>query len=215
MAAKRLRQGKVRVSGNTESKIIDVATKLFARYGYDGVSTKSICEQARANISALHYYFKTKRNLYCEIFERFGRQIYNDAALRILQPPDTVEEMKIRLEMCLLEVVQSIKENPYIMNLVQWETYFGGRRKMGIFKYFLPLLTSLIEFFSLAKKRGLVKSSLSAEMMAIFFLKQMQIEPNKNQHVMKLCGVNLNKQANLKKYVCDTIKIFVDGVAAK
>ncbi len=42
--------------------------KLFAQYGFDGVTTRMISEAAGLTLSAIHYYFKSKENLYLEAF---------------------------------------------------------------------------------------------------------------------------------------------------
>lgn len=48
----------------TEQKIIEVATELFAKNGFEGASTREICKQAGANISLISYYFGGKKELY-------------------------------------------------------------------------------------------------------------------------------------------------------
>jgi AcrR family transcriptional regulator len=54
---------------NSKYKIMEVATKLFAEKGFDGVSTRDICKQANINISMISYYFGGKQELYQAIIE--------------------------------------------------------------------------------------------------------------------------------------------------
>ena len=54
---------------NSKNKIMEVATKLFAEKGFDGVSTRDICKQANINISMISYYFGGKQELYQAIIE--------------------------------------------------------------------------------------------------------------------------------------------------
>jgi AcrR family transcriptional regulator len=54
---------------NSKDKIMEVATKLFAEKGFDGVSTRDICKQANINISMISYYFGGKQELYQAIIE--------------------------------------------------------------------------------------------------------------------------------------------------
>jgi len=58
---------KKELNKNTEQKIIEVATKLFAKDGFDGASTREICKQAGVNISLISYYFGGKKELYEKI----------------------------------------------------------------------------------------------------------------------------------------------------
>jgi TetR/AcrR family transcriptional regulator, regulator of cefoperazone and chloramphenicol sensitivity len=44
------------------------AGRLFAEHGYDGVTTRMISTAAGVQLSAIHYHFSTKENLYLETF---------------------------------------------------------------------------------------------------------------------------------------------------
>lgn len=52
---------------NVRSKIIDVATALFADKGYDGVTIRQIAQQVGVKLPTLYYYFRDKHELYKEV----------------------------------------------------------------------------------------------------------------------------------------------------
>ena len=54
---------------NTKDRLIFTGMELFSKYGYEGVSTRQIVEKAKANISAITYYFKGKEGLYNAVIE--------------------------------------------------------------------------------------------------------------------------------------------------
>jgi len=56
----------------TEKKILLAATKLFSEYGYSGVSTKKIAEQAGVNELTLFRTFKSKSNLLQAVIRHFA-----------------------------------------------------------------------------------------------------------------------------------------------
>jgi len=60
---------------NTEQKIIEVATELFAKNGFEGASTREICKKADANISLISYYFGGKKELYEKIVKGITNKI--------------------------------------------------------------------------------------------------------------------------------------------
>lgn len=60
---------------NSRSKILEVATKLFAENGFDGVSTRTICKQANINISMISYYFGGKQELYQAIIDNLTKNL--------------------------------------------------------------------------------------------------------------------------------------------
>lgn len=50
----------------TRSVLIFTAGELFAEYSFDGVSTRMIADRAGVKVSAIHYHFGSKENLYIE-----------------------------------------------------------------------------------------------------------------------------------------------------
>jgi AcrR family transcriptional regulator len=53
---------------NTRELLVVCAGELFGEHGYDGVSTRMIVESAQVKLSAIHYHFGSKENLYIEAF---------------------------------------------------------------------------------------------------------------------------------------------------
>lgn len=72
-AAERAVRGRGRPSGRdgrpADEILIAVASELFARQGYDSVSTRQIAKQARVNLSAIGYHFGGKEALYLACIE--------------------------------------------------------------------------------------------------------------------------------------------------
>lgn len=54
---------------STRLALIHAALELFGEYGFNGTSTRMIADQAAANISAIPYYFGSKRGLYLAVME--------------------------------------------------------------------------------------------------------------------------------------------------
>ena len=61
---------KTNTETNTDTKtaLIFAAGELFAKQGFDGVSTRMIAEKAGVNLGAIHYHFGSKENLYVDTF---------------------------------------------------------------------------------------------------------------------------------------------------
>lgn len=53
----------------TRERILATAERLFATYGYDGVSIRQIGADADAQIALINYHFGTKEELYRAVFE--------------------------------------------------------------------------------------------------------------------------------------------------
>lgn len=59
---------------STKEKILYAAFILFAENGFEGTSTRKICEMAEINISAINYYFQSKEGLYNVVVERIAEK---------------------------------------------------------------------------------------------------------------------------------------------
>lgn len=53
----------------TKTKVIEAARRLFALYGYDGVSTRMLASEVGISVSTLNYHIGSKADIYVEIFK--------------------------------------------------------------------------------------------------------------------------------------------------
>ena len=52
----------------TSSVILDVASKLFSKKGFNGTSIREIASKANVNIAAISYHFESKEKLFFKVF---------------------------------------------------------------------------------------------------------------------------------------------------
>jgi AcrR family transcriptional regulator len=55
---------------DTRERLLDAAERLFAERGFAGTSVREITDVAGANLGGVNYYFRSKENLYAEVFAR-------------------------------------------------------------------------------------------------------------------------------------------------
>lgn len=55
---------------NMEEQILLVAKDLFVQHGYDGVSTTQLAKAVGCNQALVHYYYRTKQNLFKIIYQQ-------------------------------------------------------------------------------------------------------------------------------------------------
>jgi len=55
---------------DTRERLLDAAERLFAGRGFAGTSVREITDGAGANLAAVNYHFRSKENLYAEVFAR-------------------------------------------------------------------------------------------------------------------------------------------------
>ncbi|MBT8478547.1 MAG: TetR/AcrR family transcriptional regulator [Gemmatimonadetes bacterium] len=61
-------------TADTEARIFDAALRVFARKGKDGARLQEIADEAGIHRPLLHYYFRTKQQLYNAVAERMFDQ---------------------------------------------------------------------------------------------------------------------------------------------
>src|SRR5439155_8021124 len=68
----------------TRERILDAAERLFAERGYDGASLRAITGQARVNLAAVNYHFRSKRALMRAVLARLLEPL-NEKRLALLE----------------------------------------------------------------------------------------------------------------------------------
>jgi TetR/AcrR family transcriptional regulator, regulator of cefoperazone and chloramphenicol sensitivity len=59
-----------RQAPGTRERLLDTAERLFAVRGFAATSVREITDAAGANLGAVNYHFRSKENLYAEVFTR-------------------------------------------------------------------------------------------------------------------------------------------------
>lgn len=96
------------IEKQTEEKIFDAATEVFVEKGMDGARMQDIATQAGINKALLHYYFRTKDQLFSAVFEMIIRKVMKKFA-PIFDENLTLED-KIRF--FYREHISFLQENP-------------------------------------------------------------------------------------------------------
>jgi AcrR family transcriptional regulator len=92
----------------TEEKIFEAATDVFVDKGMDGARMQDIASRAGINKALLHYYFRTKDQLFNAVFEMIAKKILKKFAP--VFDENLTLEMKIRF--FFKEHITFLQENP-------------------------------------------------------------------------------------------------------
>lgn len=99
----------------TEQAILEAAEKLFLEKGFEATSTTQIAKEVGCNQALIHYYFRTKENLFNTIFELkfrlFFQQLFNVEGVKSMGFEDKIRHL-ITSHFALLE------HNPQIPLLI-------------------------------------------------------------------------------------------------
>ncbi len=77
---------KEKVNKNTEAAILEAAEDLFKTNGFKGTTTTMIAGQAGVTHAMLHYYFRTKEQIFVKVLDGYFLKMHNE--LRLLMSPE-------------------------------------------------------------------------------------------------------------------------------
>jgi AcrR family transcriptional regulator len=200
---------------DTASRILSTATRLFAAQGYDGTSTKDICETAGVNIAALHYHFGSKENLYHHIIEQFATERL-DFARKTLQPPRNIDDFKVRLEIFLRQTIETMIKQKDILRLIQRDVEMSDTKSKKMYlNTLLKHAQKLWEFFELATKKGIVAADVKPSFAATFLMSNIIHQTRNDEMVKEFAGHSLSDESYRNDWIQQTLRIFIEGIIAK
>ena len=101
----------------TRDKILRAATKVFARYGYEGGSVEKISSLAKSYDRMIYYYYGSKEGLFVAVLEDIYRRMDEAEAKVAPDPARPVEALEILIRFKL----DYYRRNPEIVNLLNTE----------------------------------------------------------------------------------------------
>lgn len=152
---------------DSKTRLLEVALKLFAVKGLDGVSTREIAQKAQVNISAITYYFGGKAELYSAVLEYIKVTLQADAAA-IIKEIDygkklknmSAEEARIIFQRVYEEILNAAfkPKNVYMSMILAKESVNPGKAAIKVFTAKTTPLTSEIAKL-ISKITGLSQNS--------------------------------------------------------
>jgi len=99
---------------NTEIQILVAAREVFIAKGYESARMQEIADRAGINKALLHYYFRSKENLFDAVFSEVAAHLF--PAVRQLLESDLAIKEKISFFVKIY--LNALHENPYIPTFV-------------------------------------------------------------------------------------------------
>ncbi len=107
----------------TRKAILKAATKVFARYGYDGGSVEKISKAAKSYDRMIYYYFGSKEGLFIAVLEEIYRAMDDAESAIALDAQRPVETLTAVIRF----VHGYYRKNPEFVTLLNTENLHKGR----------------------------------------------------------------------------------------
>jgi len=114
----------------TESEIFRAARKVFMQKGFDGARMQEIADEAGINKALLHYYFRSKDNLFGAIFADVMKNFFP----KILEVLAGNESLETKISLFVDRYIEFLIANPDIPGFVLHEVSRNPDRLMGNFR---------------------------------------------------------------------------------
>ena len=106
------------------TRVIDAATKEFAKKGYHDASVSSIAAKANISVGAIYKYFENKQDLFLTIIDESIVRIEN----LLLGLAKTDEDVMIKVEKILREIISVSREDGVLINLYNSMTSINDKK---------------------------------------------------------------------------------------
>lgn len=192
--------------------LIKVARQHFAQHGYQGASLKDIAHQAHVAGSLINYHFTDKDGLFRACTEVFAKSRM-EAINRILGEPKSREDMRVRLQIFVEEMVHSIADDPYSFEIIDREMKAGNERILELFHdTLLQSFKNVVTFFEQAKANGLLKPDLDPFCTSILLFNSTCESARKDHLCQRFFGFSMTQPDWRKKFVEHVVNLFMNGV---
>jgi AcrR family transcriptional regulator len=145
----------------TRDSILKAATKVFAKYGYDGGSVEKISKAAKSYDRMIYYYFGSKEGLFIAVLEGIYKRMDDAEAAIALDASRPVE--------ALTEVIRFVlgyyRKNPEFVTLLNTENLHKGRhisKSLRAREYSSRAVAIIAEILASGSAQGLFRKDLVA-----------------------------------------------------
>lgn len=113
---------------NTEKQILEAAKIVFLKKGLDGARMQDIADEAGINKSLLHYYFRSKDNL----FETIFKLLFEEFIPRMNETLNTDIPFSKKIEIFVENYIDMLVKNPYLPTFIFLEINRHPEKIVGI-----------------------------------------------------------------------------------
>jgi len=120
----------VTTHSSTEEKILEAAKSVFHRKGFDGTRMQEIADEAGINKALLHYYYRSKENLFDAVF----KDAFNELFKKIFSIVGSTIPFEEKIRYIFSDYIGFMQKNPYIPSFILNEINHNPARIADLMK---------------------------------------------------------------------------------
>ena len=183
----------------TRDTILAAATKVFARYGYDGGSIEKISKSAKSFDRMIYYYFGSKEGLFIEVLENAYRRM-NDAELKLKLDTDQPID---GLNTVIAFVLSYYRKNPEFITLLNTENLQRGKhiaKSQRAREYSSPAIAIVSQLLQNGAEQGQFRKDVSARNVYLLILATAYFYMSNRYTLSAFLGENLQAPASIEAW---------------
>jgi TetR/AcrR family transcriptional regulator len=102
------------MASSTEEKIYEAARKIFILKGMEGARMQEIADEAGMNKALLHYYFRSKDNLFKAVFKDIFSKFFDKVRYSLFSDAPAKEKLTFFID----NYIDMIQANPYVPQFI-------------------------------------------------------------------------------------------------
>lgn len=140
----------------TKDRILLSAKQEFSEKGFDGARMSAIARRANINQALIHYYFKSKENLYEQVLQRLFNLEQKTRITNIIDKKNLSPSQRLYVEIYFLVHLYLHPKDPDFERILLMQIGRGGIKRLVsiINKFFLPQLKLLEKTLKLGIESG-------------------------------------------------------------
>ncbi len=199
-------------SEELKSSILKIARKHFADFGYQGASLKEIAKESGVASSLMNYHYKDKDGLFTQVMELFATARM-EGINRILNEPKSADDMRVRLELFVEEMIVSVMDDPDSFQILDSEVKRGNPLILKLFENtMLKAFKNVVQFFTKAQEMGLIRKELDPLIVATLLFTSACDASRKDVLARRFFDVSFAQVEWRKKFAQHVVTLFMSGV---
>ena len=199
-----------RAPERTRARLLEAAKGLFARAGLHGVSVADIARSAHVSVGMISHHFGGKEGLYRACLDEFA-ELRLATLDRFLHPPESREEMMLRLKLLVSELLEVHLQHPDVVAILLRDLnaaeVWGPKLERKLYEF----TRRLARFVAQAQKLGHLRADLDPIVVASVMYLSLSSLLQADAHRARVSGASLRDESTRRRVVAQLLDIVLFG----
>ncbi|MES2310386.1 MAG: TetR/AcrR family transcriptional regulator [Verrucomicrobiota bacterium] len=204
-------KAKTRNAARTRGKLLKVATRLFSKKGFDGVSVDEIVDTAKVNKRMVYHYFGNKEGIYASVLKEAFQKLAEVEKEIVIEASSSVEV----IEGIIRAYFEFPLKNPEFVRLLLWENLNNGAHLEAEIAEELsksPILEFLQKAMNEGVAEGRIRPGLNAKHLLIQMIGLCLIYSSNRYTLTKTVNLDLTSPKVLKQGADQVVLMVKSGI---